>query len=90
MATVMIQHGSARGGALPGDGQYLKAMDFERHDGRGELELTSDLAKAKRFTDIAEAMEFWRTVPKCKPRRDHDNRPNRPLTAANWEFKDID
>ena len=87
MPVVMIQRGSARGHELPHDGQYLKSMDFEAHNGRGEIALTPDLAEAMVFPDLMAAFAFWRSTPKCKPIRDHDGQPNRPLTAANWEFK---
>ena len=36
--------------------------------------------KAKRFADIAEALEFYRTQSARRPLRD-DGRPNRPLAA---------
>lgn len=89
MTTVMIQHGGPLGQTLPGDGQYLKHMDFEAFNGQGQITLTPNLDEAKKFGSFVEAWEYWRTVPKCKPIRD-DLRPNRPLTAANWEFKQLD
>lgn len=85
----MVQHGQADGRPLPGDGQYLKAFDFEANGGQGAIILTSDLSKARVFADFAEAFEFYRRSPKCKPLRE-DGRPNRPLTAANWEFVGVD
>lgn len=89
MPTVMIQHGAADGRPLPHDGQYLKDFDFEAHGGQGEISLTPNLEEAKQFESFAEAVEFWRTVPECRPLRP-DLQPNRPLTAANWEFKQVD
>lgn len=86
MPTVMIQRGDPYGHRLPGDGQYLKSFDFEAHDGRGEITMTPNIGEAMKFSTFVEAWEFWHTVPKCKPLRD-DGEPNRPLTAANWEFK---
>lgn len=89
MPTVMIQHGRADGRPLPNDGQYLKDFDFEAHDGLGDITLTPNLEEAKQFETFADALVFYRTVPKCKPWR-ADGRRNRPLTAANWEFKQVD
>jgi hypothetical protein len=89
MPTVMIQHGTADGRPLPYDGQYLKDFDFEAHDGRGDIALTPNLDEAKQFPTFEEAWEFWRTVPKCRPFR-ADGKANRPLTCANWEFKQVD
>jgi hypothetical protein len=68
------------------EGQYLKDMDFEAHDGRGMLSMTSDIDKAKRFGDFVEAMDFCKRVPANHPIRGSDLQPNRPLTAFNWEF----
>ena len=84
----MIQRGRADGRSLPGDGQYLRDFDFEAHDGQGEVSLTPNVAEAKVFSDLAEAIAFWKRSPECKPRR-WDGRPNRPLTGANWEFTSI-
>lgn len=89
MPTVMIQHGTADGRALPHDGEYLKDFDFEAHGGVGDIALTPNLDEAKQFATFVDAWLFWRTVPKCKPIRE-DGKPNRPLTAANWEFKQVD
>lgn len=69
----------------PFDGQFLLSFDFEADGGRGLIDMTTDQDQAKRFADMAEAVAFYQTSPKCKPVRD-DGRPNRPLTATNWEF----
>lgn len=84
MPTVMRQWGSTLG-TLPGDGQYLKAMDFEAHGGTGEITLTSNLQEAMKFAGLVEAHAFYKTSPQCRT----DGKPNRPLTAANWEFVHI-
>lgn len=89
MPTVMRQMGTALGTALPGDGQYLKDFDFEAQDGRGIISLTPDLAEAKKFAAADEAFTFWKTQPECRPFR-RDGNPNRPLTAANWSFENVD
>lgn len=88
MAVVMIQHGSALGMPLPCDGQYLEFFDHEAFEGRGNIGLTPDIQRAKKFESMAEAHAFWSKSPECRPLRD-DGRPNRPLTAANWEFRTV-
>jgi hypothetical protein len=87
MAVVMQQWGSPNG-SLPRDGWYLKDFDFEAHKGRGEISLTPDKAEAKRFETMEEAIAFYRASPKCRPKR-ADGKPNRPLTAANWQFEQL-
>lgn len=85
MPVVMKMWGTANGGPTPYDGQFLKAFDFEAHDGIGEITMTTDIAEAMQFPSMVEQFEFYRTVPKCKPIRE-DGRPNRPMTASNWEI----
>ena len=85
-SVLMRQMGAADGRALPHDGQFLAAFDFEAHGGQGEISLTPDPALAMRFRDTAQAFEFWRRSPECRPIR-ADGKPNRPLTAANWGFE---
>jgi len=82
---VMILCGDAFGWPTGFDGQYLKAFDFEAHNGVGEITLTADLTEAKRFNNLAEAFAFYQTTPACRPVR-ADGRPNRPLTATNWHM----
>lgn len=86
MPVVMRLCGSPRG-ATEFDGQFLQDFDFEAHDGQGEILLTNDLEKAKRFDDAVAALRFRNTIPKCRPRRP-DGHPNRPLTATNWQVFD--
>ena len=88
MAVVMILRGTALGQPTGFDGQYLKAFDFEAHDGQGLIDMTPDIQQAIQFADLAEAMIFCRRSPQCRPLRD-DGRPNRPLTSTTWEFKTI-
>lgn len=89
MATVMQLCGRPLGGLEvaphPQDGRYLKDVDFEANDGRGEVEVCDDWREAKQFADAAEAMTFLKTSPKCRPIRE-DGKPNRPLTATNWSL----
>jgi hypothetical protein len=76
------------GMATPHEGQYLRDMDFEAHDGRGLLSVTSDITKAKQFPSAVEAFEYLKQVPKCHPIRP-DLQPNRPLTGFNWELLNV-
>lgn len=86
---VMILLGDAMGRATGFDGQYLKDFDFEAHDGIGSATMTPDLAEAKVFGSMAEAIAFYKTSPKCRPWR-ADRRPNRPLTATNWQITPLE
>lgn len=70
------------------DGQYLRDFDFEANDGRGEIDMTPDLAEAKRFPTLADAVAFRNRVPECKPLRE-DGKPNRPLTATHWQLHSL-
>ena len=89
MAVIMQLFGDAFGRPTPGDGQYLKDFDFEAHGGIGEIAMARDKADAKRFADMAEALAFYRTSPECQPTR-ADGLPNRPLTATNWGFENVE
>lgn len=84
MAVVMILRGDALGNPTPMDGQYLKDFDFEADDGRGEIDMTADLADAMQFPHIGHALAFRNRVPVCRPRRE-DGKPNRPLSSTTWE-----
>lgn len=86
MPVIMKLCGHALAGPMPRDGQYLRAFDIEAHDGRGMIDMTPDPALAMRFDDMRAAWEYWRSSPKCHPIRQSDGKPNRPLTAWNWEF----
>lgn len=88
MPVVMILSGMPDGRSTGRDGQYLRDFDFEAGDGRGMIALTSDIKKAKRFRNGMDAFQFYQRTPQCKPIRE-DGKPNRPLTATNWEFKTI-
>lgn len=67
------------------EGQYLVSFHFDTADGKGFGKFTADEKKAKRFRDMAEAMEFWKTQSKVRPVR-QDGEPNRPLTASSVEI----
>lgn len=66
-------------------GKYLQDMDADANDGRGSISWTDDISKAKGFSDVSEALAFWRTRSKVTPTRD-DGRPNCPLTAYSVRF----
>jgi len=88
-STVMQLLGMPDGSPTPYDGQYLKHFDFEAYNGVGLISMTPDLSEAKKFMDIGEALQYYRTSPKCRPLRE-DGKPNRPLTATNWTFQQAD
>lgn len=88
MAVVLILRGTANGASTPMDGQYLKDFDFEADDGRGEIDMTPDLADAMTFPHVGHALAFRNRVPVCRPRRE-DGKPNRPLSSTTWEVKAI-
>ena len=87
MPIVMQLRGQADGMPTPWDGQFLKAFDFEAHDGVGEITMTADAGEAMHFADMAEMHRFYTTSPKCRPLRP-DGLLNRPLTATNWDVYD--
>ena len=85
MPVVMKELGHASGAPSRTFGWYLKEFEHEAHNGRGLITMTPHIAEAKRFADLAEQWEFWRHSPECRPIRE-DGKPNRPLTASNWEI----
>jgi hypothetical protein len=89
MSQVIIKLLSHANGYVSGhEGQYLKSMDFEAHDGRGEAGFTEHLAEALRFADKGAALAFWKTQSKVRPMRP-DGKPNRPLTASTVEIIEL-
>jgi hypothetical protein len=69
----------------PHAGQYVKSYDFEAFSGRGLGVYTTNIKEALRFQNPAKALEFWRTVPKARPRNEYGN-DNRPMTVMNIEI----
>lgn len=67
---------------------FVEAYDPEAFDGRGFVDFTDDPARAIHFATQAEAIEFWRQVPKSRPVRE-DGRPNRPLMAFSVEVQPV-
>jgi hypothetical protein len=68
---------------------YLESYDPEYAGGLGDCAWTADRAKAKRFPDMAAALEEWRRQPVSRPTR-ADGKPNRPLTAFSVTFETVD
>lgn len=63
---------------------WVEKVDFEFADGRGLVTFTTDPNKAIQFDSLLEAMEYWKTQSRIRPRRP-DGEPNRPLTAYTVE-----
>lgn len=61
-------------------GWYLASYDPEANDGNGTAMWTPDGTQALRFPSEAEAMAYYRAVPRNRPLRP-DGKPNRPLTV---------
>jgi hypothetical protein len=59
---------------------FLKSCDHEAYDGRGSVDVTTDLAEAMKFESLIDLLEFWRKVSTTRPTRP-DGRPNRPLAT---------
>jgi hypothetical protein len=67
------------------EGQYLEWYDPEAFNGGGDAVFTYDRAKAKTFTDTAEALVFIMQQPKKRPIRT-DGLPNRPIMMFTLEI----
>ena len=68
--------------------QWLVSSDPDAFRGRGDMELTHDPSKAKRFVDAKAALQYWRRESTVQPYRS-DGKPNRPLTAFTVEIKPL-
>jgi hypothetical protein len=79
--------GFANGQYCPHEGQYLKKADFEAFGGQGHMTFTNDVNKALKFATAGDALIFWQTTSKTRPKRP-DGQPNRPLTALTVEIED--
>lgn len=69
-------------------GEYLMSFDFDAFGGKGFGMFTAEVKQAKRFRDVKEAMEFWKTRSKVQPLRP-DGQLNRPLTASSVELVNL-
>lgn len=54
----------------------------------GPVPTSADLAEAKHFADLTEALAFWQTQSRVRPRRP-DGEPNRPLTGFSVEIVNV-
>jgi hypothetical protein len=88
MAVIIKSEGYADG-RIGYNGMYLRSYDPEAYDGRGHIEWTNAIERAKRFPDHGAAFECWKTVPACHPVRLTDGKPNRPLTAFTVMFETV-
>jgi hypothetical protein len=76
------------GGRTFPPGTYLERFDHEANGGLGFGAFTTDPAKALRFVDFAEAMQFWNKVPLSRPLRP-DGKPNKPLSATSIAIEPV-
>lgn len=72
---------AATGPACPPRPCWIRKIDVDAHKGRGQVDVTDDLAKARRFPDPGAAMDYWRRQSRRMPLRPTDGKPNRPGTA---------
>lgn len=79
--------GLACGHATPFDHKFLVDYDPDvpGTDPEGRplsctLTVTDDIEKAQRFFGVNDAIDFYKSISKTRPRRS-DGYPNRPLTA---------
>jgi hypothetical protein len=72
----------------PREEAYLLAFDPDGSRGLGDIVLTTDIARAKRFPGFLAVMEEWRRSSTVVPLRD-DGKPNRPLTAFSIHPKKV-
>lgn len=66
-------------------GRYLASYDPDGNSGFGDLALTTDPARAKRYPSTTAAAEDYRRRSTVLPTRP-DGEPNRPLTAYTVEI----
>ena len=69
-------------------GLWVRSVDIEAHDGRGDVTFTSYPECALRFDDTTAAIACWRAQSETRPLRD-DGKPNRPLCAFTVEIKPL-
>ena len=88
MAEYVLRVVAGNGGGPDPAGLYVVDCDVDAHFGMGEAVLTAERDKARRFSDVAAALEFWRRRSTERPTR-FDGKPNRPLTAYSIETEQI-
>lgn len=67
---------------------WLRSLDVDAHDGRGDVRITHDPTKAMRFASIMSASQCWQRQSTVRPLRP-DGKPNRPLTAYTITFDQV-
>lgn len=65
-------------------GNYVVEIDVDANDGRGCTVGTLDIAKARRFPGLLEALDYIRRPSTVRPLRP-DGAPNRPGTVFSYE-----
>lgn len=70
-------------------GRFLAGIDLDAEP-LGRFEWTDDPAEALVFPDAGAVLVFWKQQSRRWPRRPHDGKPNRPLTAWTVESIDLD
>lgn len=87
----VLQIMGVAGAQLHGDdptGQFVIELNPDAHGGRGLLRASFDITEARRFSDVGEAIEYWRAVPQARPLRP-DGKPNRPGTAYHMQVTPV-
>ena len=69
--------------------EYVQWCDVDAFGGRGEVKLTRNRRRAKRFASPEDAIEYWHRQSRRTPLRD-DGEPNRPLCAYNVTLQVIE
>lgn len=87
MAGYLRMTGNANGSPSKWEGAWLRGMDFEAYQGRGQVDLCEAIHQAMRFDDSAAAVEFIERQPEAMPFLEN-GQPNRPLTAMSWRYVD--
>lgn len=59
---------------------YVQEYTADGFEGRGQLNVTPDIKRAKLYPDIRAVLEEWKRVSATHPVR-LDGKPNRPLSA---------
>lgn len=87
MSEYVIQiRANALTGEEPPTPIFVEIYDPSSPDGRGDLLVTPDIANAKVFASVTDAIALYRAQSETVPLRP-DGKPNRPLTAFTVEIK---
>lgn len=79
--------GQANGEPTPHDGEYVVSWDPHTPYGDCAITTTKELARARIFTCLSDALEEYRTVSRVQPQRPTDGKPNRPLMGLSVMFE---